>query len=464
MKEKKALGLDSQGIQKTLRFGNYFGDCLCMISLNGISGLVSMLTFFYTDKVGIAAATAGTIILTARIFDAVTDIGMGYIVDMTKSRFGKARPWMLYMAVPALVSIIALFCVPAGADTTVKTAYAFITNVAAIAIVYTAIAIPYGSLMAFITKSTEERSKIGLFRALSGYVMGMIIAITLIPITNALGGNQKAWIMAGVVIGILAMAGLIITFFSNKEQNDTASQNSDEEKIAFFSGIRMVFKNKYLVIMSMVMFVINIIYTISASSGIYFTKWILKNENLVAVMGAAGLVPVAIGFAITTPMIKKFGLAKTSRIALLVGIAGTIIRCFTPASFISAITAGLLVTLGTIPFMVIGGVLVNNTVEYGEWNYGKRLVGISNSVTGFTAKIGNGLGAALIGWVLALGGYNANLTEQSPVTVNSIYALCIWIPGIVLVLAYFLLRFYDLDAKYPQIVKDLEERKSGKTT
>jgi GPH family glycoside/pentoside/hexuronide:cation symporter len=89
---KKELGLDSQGIQKTLRIRNYLGDGMGMIALNGISGLVAMLTYFYTDKVGIAAAAAGTIMLTARIFDAVTDLGMGYIVDRTRSRFGKARP------------------------------------------------------------------------------------------------------------------------------------------------------------------------------------------------------------------------------------------------------------------------------------------------------------------------------------------------------------------------------------
>jgi GPH family glycoside/pentoside/hexuronide:cation symporter len=462
MKEKKPLGLDSQGIQKTLRFSNYFGDGLGMIALNGISGLVSMLTFFYTDKIGIAAAAAGTIILGARVFDAITDLIMGLVVDRTKSRFGKARPWILYIAVPALIFIIALFCVPAGASAKIKNIYALITNFVILAVVYTAIAIPYGCLMGFVTKSTEERSKMGLFRALSGYIMGMIIAIALIPITNALGGDQKAWITVSAVIGTLAMISLIVVFFSNKEQNSATPQNSvEEERTAFLGDLKIIFRNKYLIIMAIVMFAINILYTISASSAIYLTKWVFKNENLIAILGAVGLIPVAIGFIITTPMIKKFGLAKTARIALLVGILGTIIRCFFPDSFISAITAGLLVTFGTIPIMVVGGVLVNNTVEYGEWKYGKRLVGLSNSVTGFSSKMGNGLGAALTGWVLAFGSYNADLPEQGLAAVRSIYALCIWIPGIVLVLVYFLLRFYDLDAKYPQIVKELEERKKG---
>jgi GPH family glycoside/pentoside/hexuronide:cation symporter len=457
---KKELGFDSQGIQKTLRFRNYFGDGIGMIALNGISGLVSMLTYFYTDKVGIAAAVAGTIIFAARIFDAVTDIAMGYIVDRTKSRFGKARPWLLYMAIPTMVCMIALFCVPAGASTTVKNTYAFITNAITIAIVYTAIVIPYTCLQALVTKSTEERSKMGLFRSISGYIIGMIVAVGLIPITNAMGGDQKAWIIMAVVLGVTAMISLVIAFFSNKEQGAEVTQKTGEKKIAFFAGVKLLFKNKYIVVMAFANFAVNVIYTMTSSTGIYFTKYILKNENLVAVMGAIGLVPVAIGFAITTPLIKNFGLAKTNRIAFLVGIAGTIIRCFTPDSFISVVSAGLLVTFGTIPFMVTSGVLINNTVEYGEWKTGRNLVGISNSLAGFAAKIGNGLGAALVGWILALGNYNPDIIEQSPAAINSIYAITIWIPGIVMLIAYISLRFYNLDAIYPRIVKELEERKT----
>jgi GPH family glycoside/pentoside/hexuronide:cation symporter len=461
-KEKKALGLDSQGIQKTLRFGNYAGDSMGMIALNGISGLVAMLPFFYTDKIGIAAATAGTIMLGARIFDAVTDLGMGYIVDRTKSRFGKARPWIIRMTIPSLVAVVALFCVPANASSTAKNIYAFCTNAFSIAVVYTAIAIPYGCLMAFVTRSTEERSKMGIFRAVAGYIIGMVVAIGLIPMSNALGGDQAAWIKLGIIFGVIIVASLIPAFFANKERY-SADENKQEEMISFFTGLKLLFRNKYWVIMLLVQFFIFISYGLGGGAGVYYAKWILKDENLVALLGAVGLIPVVIGFAITGPLIKKFGLAKTTRIALLIGIAATVVRVFFPYSLIATLVLGAFMTFGTIPMMAVGSVLVNNTVEYGEWKTGKRLVGMINSANGFGSKLGNGLGAALIGWVLALGGYNAELAEQGSAAVNSIFALCIWIPGIVMAFVYFLLRFYDLDIQYPQIVKELEERKT-KTT
>jgi len=96
-----------------------------------------------------------------------------------------------------IIAIIALFCIPADASANAKTGYALVTNIFASAIVYTAIAIPYGALMAVRTKSTDERSKMGIFRALFGYIIGMIIAIALIPITNMLGGNQRVFFILG---------------------------------------------------------------------------------------------------------------------------------------------------------------------------------------------------------------------------------------------------------------------------
>ena len=196
--KSKALGLDAQGIQKTMRPHHYLGDGAAQVALNSINGLIGMLTYFYTDKVGIAAATVGTIMLITKLINAIADLLMGRIVDATKSKYGKARPWILWMALPAMASIILLFTVPAEASSTVKTIYALATVAFASAIVYTGIAIPFGSLMAMRTRSVEERGKMGLTRTIFGYIIGMIISIALIPITNMLGGSQKAWIIVAV--------------------------------------------------------------------------------------------------------------------------------------------------------------------------------------------------------------------------------------------------------------------------
>jgi GPH family glycoside/pentoside/hexuronide:cation symporter len=144
-----------------------------------------------------------------------------------------------------------------------------------------------------------------------------------------------------------------------------------------------------------------------------------------------------------------------------VGIAATTVRVFMPYSFMATLIAGPIVTLGTIPMMAMGGVLLNNTVEYGEWLRGHRLVGMANSVSSFSTKIGTGVGGALVGWVLAAGAYDGTAAAQLPSALNAIIALAIWLPGIFMALIYLGLRFYDLDAKYPQIIADLAERQTA---
>ena len=186
---RKELGVDKMGIQKTMRFGDYMADAGGQFALNGIGGLVGAITYFYTDKVGVSALMAANVLLAAKVVDAFTDLIMGKIMDNGKSPKGKCRPWFLRMAIPALIAIVALFTVPKGLSGFALAAYLFLTNIFATAIVSTAIAIPYGAILVMRTKSIDERSTMGIFRAALGYIIGMIIAIALVPITNALGPN-----------------------------------------------------------------------------------------------------------------------------------------------------------------------------------------------------------------------------------------------------------------------------------
>jgi len=461
VKRKKELGLDSQGIQKTMRFNHYLGDGAAMFATNAISGLVGIITYFYTDKIGLAAGVVGTIMLLTRILDAFTDLIIGKLVDSTKSKYGKARPWLLWVSLPTLLAIILLFTAPANASITIKYIYVFITLFLATGIVYTAIQVPYGSLMALRTRSTEERGKMGITRAVFGYIIGMIIAIILIPASNMLGGDQRAWIILGIVLGVVSSIALLITFFTSKEE--TEIEKAEEDNASFFESLKLIFKNKYFVIALFITLFSQMLYALINSTGPYYAEHILGNDNLVGIMGAVGLIPTIIGFSVVGPMMKKFGLAKTARIGMLVGILGTGIRTFMPYSFIATLVFGSLTTFATIPLMAIGSVLVTNTIEYGEWKSGKRLVGMVNSTSSFGMKIGVGLGTAVVGWILAIGNYDGSLATQPDSAVISILTISIYLPLVLLIITYLLLRMYDLDQKYPQIVKELEERKGKET-
>ena len=277
---RKELGLDSMGIQKTMRFGDYMADAGGQFTLNAISGLVGAITYFYTDKVGVAALTAANVLLVAKIIDAFTDLIMGKIMDNGKSPKGKCRPWFLRMAIPTFIAIVALFTVPKGMSNAGQFAYLLGTNVFASAVVYTAISIPYISLLVMRTKSLEERNKMGIFRAAFGYIIGMIIAIALVPITNMLGPNgvadQAAYIKFAVVVALIAM-GLMFLLYRKSEEKAVAEEKPDDG-LPFFKALGMLFKHKYWVQLLILGLFTAVTYALTSASGtcvarpVFFSK------------------------------------------------------------------------------------------------------------------------------------------------------------------------------------------------
>lgn len=472
MGKKKELGVDRMGVQKSMRKIDYFGDGLGQIPLNIMSGLVGQLTYFYTEKVGLAAGMIGTMLLIAKLFDAVTDLIMGKIMDAGHSPKGKCRPWFLRMAIPTLVMIVMMFTVPKNAGFGFQMGYVLVTNILLSAVVYTAIAIPYGALMAVRTASSEERGKMGTFRAAFGYIAGMFIAILLVPVTNMLGGDQAAWIKLAVILAVISFVSLLVLYKVTKENVTVqAAENSGEkaeaekeDDVSFAEGLKLLFKNKYWVLMLIANMLMSISYALAGSGGTYYAKYILGNDNLVALLGAVGLIPTFLGFILVGPLAGKFGMMKTTVGCAVLGAAACVVRAFTPYSIVSCILGGACTTFATIPMMCLFGAMVNNCVEYNEWKFGKRLVGMTNSASSFGGKISGGIGGSLIGWLLGAAGYNAMLEVQPKAVDTAIFAFSIYIPLALFIGLIILLKMYDLEKKYPEIMADLQARRANKKT
>ena len=457
---KKPLGLDSMGIQKTMRFGDYMADAGGQFALNGISGLISAITYFYTDKVGVSALMAANVLLAAKVCDAFTDLIMGKILDNGKSPKGKCRPWFLRMAIPALIAIVALFTVPKGLTGIALAAYLFFTNIFATAIVSTAIAIPYGAIMVMRTKSIEERNTMGIFRSAMGYIIGMIIAIALVPITNALGPNgvadQAAYIKFAVVVGVLSAIFLFILYKKSKET--AAMEEKPDDGLPFMDAIGKLFKNKYWVIVLVANLFVQIIYAVSGAAGTYYAKWILGNDNLIGIMGAVGLIPTFVGFAVVGPLTKKFGVRKTLLIGFAIGIIGAAIRVVFPASLIVTLTAGLLPSFATIPMMCLSGTMNSMAMDYNDYLYGNKIIGMSASATSFGSKIAGGLGGSIIGWILAAVHYDPSAAAATTAVRYGVYSFSIYMPLVVLIALFIIVRRFDIESKYAEMMAQIKAR------
>lgn len=156
--KKKELGFDKNGVQLTMRQRDFWGYGVGVFGITAITQVIGQLTYFYTDKVGMAAALAGSALMITKIADAFTDLIMGYIVDRTHTRWGKARPWLLWMAIPTLIAIAGMLLMPSSLSDQGKFVYAIATNIFASAIVCTAISVPYACLLNFRTRNQVERT------------------------------------------------------------------------------------------------------------------------------------------------------------------------------------------------------------------------------------------------------------------------------------------------------------------
>ena len=449
---KKPLGLDRNGVQKVMRLPDYLADSLGLFSLNAVSGLVGQLTYFYTEKVGLAAASVATAFIDVKILDAFTDLIMGNIIDHTKPGKERYRPWLLRAGIPMAVVVALLFMVPKNAGDTVKLAYMFITNLLATAVLYTAVSIPYLSLQVVRTNSEEERATMGSFRAFAGYIAGFIVAIVVVPVTNVLGGTQDAWIKVGVVFALVLALFMLIAYARAKETAGDVSSEKNQEVIEqaeegenLIGALKKLFHNKYWVIVLMCNFFANVTYGLATTSGTYYAKWIYGDDNLIAIQGTLGLIPTIFGFATIAIFIKKLGVIKTLRVSFLVGVISLALRLINPTHFWYNNILGLFTSWADIPMMCLCGVLSAMAIDYNKIKYGKRMIGYSTSAVGFGNKISSGIGASLIGWLLGIAGYDKMGPVLTPAVRQAIYGFSIYVPLLMFIAMYLMIRQFDLE-------------------
>ena len=437
-------------------------------ALNAINGMVGQLTYFYTDKAGLAAAVVATVFMITKIIDAFTDIIMGNIIDHTKPGKERYRPWLLKMSIPAALLTLLLFTVPQG-NSTLQIVYMLVTNLLMTSAVYTAIAIPYGSLMVVRTNSTEERGKMGVYRALAGYVPGMAIVLAVIPVTNALGGTQSAWVKFAAIMALIVLLCLLFCYKKSKEtatadgvETATTVENEFEEAIPLGEAVKKLFGNKYWVLALVMGLASQVTYGLANSSGTYYCKWIYGDDNLVAILGAVGMIPTILGFAAVGPMNKKLGVVKTLRVCFFMGTVATALRLLNPTHFWYNTILGCVGSFANIPMMCLLGVTTAMAIDYNAYKYGNRMVASSQSAVGFGGKVGNGLGVSVIGWCLAIAHYDATAAVATTATRQAIYAFNIYIPLLLFAVMLVCAVKFDLEAKLPAIREELEKRRVQK--
>ena len=421
------------------------------------SGITSFLIYYYTDVAGIAAATVGLILMISRILDAFVDIAMGIFVDKTKSKHGKARPWLMWMAIPFALSAVLLFSVPDVSMTT-KIIYAFITyNI--VNIIYAAINIPYGVLNSLMTQDQYQRSVLNIFRMCSAIFGALFVSMATMPLVEKLGGGAHAWQIAFGIYGVIAAVMFLVVFKTTKERVRPAAELQQDVPVRV--GVKALFQNKYWILV-LVLMIVTYIGNGLAGVNVYFAQYMLNDAGLLGIISMVTMIPLILGMFFVAPIIKRFGKRNSIVWGMGLTIIGGIVVATNPQSLTIVLVGGVIKSLGVVPLSACMFAMLADTIEYGEWKSGVRSEGLVYSAGSFGTKVGAGIGAGITGLVLSMGGYAGEQATQSASALASINMLYIYIPLALTVIQIVLLMFYKLDKQYPQIVKELEERKGNK--
>ena len=430
-----------------------FGDVAC----NVVFALtMSLATYFYTNVIGMSAALVGTILLISRIFDGVSDVIMGIIVDKTKSRFGKARPWVLWMTIPYGLSAVLMFMVPANATTMVQAIYVFVTYNFAVTVVYTALNLPYGALAAMMTRNQNERSLLNVFRMSMAPAGNLIVTALTLPFINRMGGDQKAWITVTVIYAVIAMILLLVCFFGCKERVHIA-QTTASEKVSTGLSFKSMLINKYWWMVTVLFFAWSLYTTLNGTMLTYYAQYELGNNELMSVITIVEKLPSIIVTIAIAPFIKKFGKRNLSLAGAIVGLIGVGVILIQPRNLTFVLIGAALKGAGIGPIGATIYAMMADAIEYGHWRTGVRAEGLLYSAATVGYKLGGGLMSAVIGFILDGAGFDGtSQVTQSASAHSAISGLYLLLPLVAWGLFAIFLWCYKLDKEYPKVIGELQ--------
>ena len=433
-----------------------FGIGMFAVSADSV-GVGTYINYFWSDIALISLASISTILLVSRFLDGVTDIIVGFLVDRTKSKHGKARAWLLWMAVPATISLIALFYVPNISETG-KVIYYFITYNLVSFFFGTAIAIPLQSLTARLT--TDAKVRLNLNMVGQGFGTAAIILGNMFVVKGiaALGGGSQGYFNFFGLIALLTGALILVCFRGVKEKVETDASRQ-ENRIGVMEGFRLLLTNKWWILITLVQ-IISWTYPALMGINIYYMIWTMKNPALMGPFMSAIFFAMFFAIFLFAPLAQKVGKIPTAFTGMFFQIVGGLLPLINPASVPLLMVAGVFRGIGPTAMLGTRFAFTCDVVEYGEWKNGKRNEGLIFAGASMGQKIGMGLGGAVVSMMLAWGGYVGGAATQSANALNAINITFTWLSALssllVVVCLYLLM---GLEKQMPQIMKELNERK-----
>ena len=458
--------------KKYLKWYNKVGYGAGDVGGNVVYAFIAFFVMIYlTDTMGLNPGIIGTLIMASRIFDGISDIFFGSLIDKTNTRMGKARPWMFWAYFGCAAMIVAIFAVPPSLGDFAMYTWFFITYVLLNAVFFTANNIAYSTLTALITKNAEERVQMGSIRFVFAFGTSLLIQVSTVGLVQFFGGGAEAWRSVAIIFALVGLTVNTISVFSVRElppevlyarPDEDAEEEQEtiaEDKPTLLASLKLLIANKYYLMLVLV-FTLGQVVTAMLGMGIYFMTYILGDVNYFSTFAWAINVPMILTL-LATPFVVKWarGIYWVNLYGYIIAFIGRALVIV--AAFMGSIPLMLVFTavgsIGMAPLQGTLNALIAEASEHTFMTKKKRIDGMMFSATSLGVKIGGGIGVAVTGWLLAASGYVGGAEVQPESAVTMIQFMYLWIPAIILAIVAVVLSRLKVESANKKLRRELAE-------
>ena len=375
--------------------------------------LATYLNVYYTDVLKLGGLWGGAFLvifpIVSKIIDAITNVIMGQVIDRTRTKEGKARPWLLLSAPLVTISGILLFTVPQASET-VQVIWVMVSYNLFYSFAYTIFNMSHGLMVPLSTRNTTDRGNLSVFNQIATIMMSGILVALVFPmvIMPMLGVDKSKWITTMSLLSVIALPLTLLEYFFTKERVTLEVQEEQKESVSFLQQIKTIFSDKYMVII----YAYFLIYTLGSSiknvSLPYFCNYVLGTYNdgiTQTLLSVIGGIPMGIGIFAVWPLAKKFGKRNVTAVGFVLYAIGGVVCWLFPTNMVMMLIGQFIKNIGGLPCAYVFMALFADVLDHMEWKNCNRCDGIAMSVYNIIAVAMVGICTGIFNGLLSGAGY-----------------------------------------------------------
>lgn len=464
----------SPQVQKSEKVLGYFvGPCLVYMVYTGLAG--TYLTQFYTDVLGLAGGFLTLMPLLSKLLSSLTGLLIGRMIDRTRTKQGKARPWILASGLLLTVCGVLLYAVPKSSRA-VQIAWVVISYNLFFGLAFSVYSLSHSLMVPLSTRDVKQRDTLAMLTSTgTSMIPGMLSTIIMPVLVSKIGVGveaQGSWITLMGILSILAIPAVLVEYYFTLERVTAETEVHTQQTATFKQQVYACLHDKYWLIVIGLTLALNLCNSFSSSSMLYYCNWVLGNsvetgagkQILVNVIGQA---PLGYGVLILWPLIKKLGKRRVAVLGFSLAAVGSLLVLLWPDNLVMVLVCLFIKSMGAIPTYIMASLLAE-ALDHVEWRHGFRADGFSASVNSMVQTVALGIAQTVLLAGIHGFGYivpeTASQTILQPEAVRGFFSWCfVGMPMLGYGIGALLMCFYINEGKMSEITRELARKNQEKS-